>query len=119
MGEAKVEQRRIEPHDLAVDPGFGPGIGRLGASLNDGIEVGVDADLEPAAADCPPEPARDVHAIERQHAALLWIEPVEFLRLGAFRHWKDAGGIGPQQKLCRQTSHYDVAALQAGPNLRQ
>ena len=118
-------KKAVKPVSGTVTSGYGP---RWGTHHN-GVDIankigtpiyavtdGVVLESGPASGFSAAEPAGNMQAVERQHAALLRVEPVEFFRFGAFRHGKDAGGIGPQQKLCRQTSHYDVVVSRSGSN---
>ena len=74
---------------------------RLGAAVDHRVEVAVDGDLEAVRAHGAREPRRDVEALERNDAALVRLDPIERRVVGAFRHRKDAAGIGLEQHLRR------------------
>ena len=98
MGEAHFMQPDVKPFDRRVDPGFlAPRRGQ-GAGANDLPEGRVAAHLEVAASQAPPETPRYMEVVERQDAAAIRIDPVDLLRVAAFGHWKDADGVGPEQK---------------------
>ena len=46
-----------------------------------------------------------MHAVERQDAAPLRLDPIERVVFGALRHWEDAAGIGLEQHLRRDLDH--------------
>ena len=81
----------------------------------------VDLHLEAAAADGAGKPPRHMHAVERQDAAPLRLDPIERVVLGALGHGKDAAGIGLEQHLRRDLDHDVVdrghADLPAGVGL--
>jgi len=93
------EERRVEPHDLAVDPGIRPFIACLGAGADDVFEGMVAADLEKPLAHHAAQPARHVEGVERQNPAAARIDPEQFQVVGGFRHRKNPGGISPDEKL--------------------
>ena len=63
---AAGEERRVEPHDLVVDPGRRARFAGLGAAPHHRLEGGVAADLEAALAQHAPQPARHMKRVERQ-----------------------------------------------------
>src|SRR5208283_2566880 len=86
MRMTHLEQFAIEAHDLVVDPGFLA----LGASTHDRFERAVGGDPEPIRAHSLGETARDDKTVERKDAALMRLDPEQFLGLAALGHRKDA-----------------------------
>src|SRR5207244_3356578 len=72
---ATPEERRIEPHDLVIDPGRRAGFAGFGAAADDRREFGVDAHLEAAPAQDALQAARHVERLERQDAAPGRVDP--------------------------------------------
>ena len=85
----------IERADLRIYPRLRP----VGAGVDHGVEGGVDADLERAGAEGARETPRDAQIIEGQDSAPVRVEPEDAGRVGRFRHRKNAGRVGPQQKI--------------------
>src|SRR5512132_978244 len=113
------EQLGIEVADAAIDPGAAPPGPRCGAAVDHGVKIVVDFDLEAAPLDGAGKPSRYMHAVERQDAAALGLDPVKGVIVGAFRHGKDAAGIGLEQHLRRDLDHDVVdgghGSLETGP----
>ncbi len=106
---AELEQIAIERADAGVDPG-GAAAGALGgAAGDDAVVVSVDGDGELGSAHRLRQPARDVHALERQNSAMLRLYPIKRRIVCAFSHGEDAAAIGLQQDLRRDLDH-DVVA---------
>src|SRR5579862_3162508 len=97
MSAATREQRAIEEADLRVDPGL---VARR-ASRDHRGEIAVDSDAETVGAHRLGEAARDFHPVEREYAALLWIDPEQGRRFGALGHREKADRIGPDQNIGR------------------
>ncbi len=105
MTETELEELAVEGADALVDPGGAAPRFRFGAGRDDAVEIGIDPDLEMTAADGALQPARDMEGIERDDAAPLGVDPVKRVVIGAFRHGKDAGGIGLEQDLRGDGAH--------------
>ena len=86
-----------------------PGTG-CGAAVDDGIEIAVDHDGEAVGAHGARQAVRHVEAIERNDAAPFRFDPIERRIVGAFRHGKDAAGIGLEQHLRRDVDECGFAA---------
>src|SRR3984893_10781908 len=85
---AGIEELAIEKSNPAVDPClFASSMGD-GASVDHGIEIAIDSDLETIGADCFGEALRYDQAIERENAAHFRIDPEKILVAGALRHRK-------------------------------
>ena len=107
-------ERAVDAADAAVDPGAGAaGLG-LGAAVDHRLEVAVDADREGRGAHGARQPPRHVEALERDDAAHLRLDPVERGIVGAFRHRKDAAGIGLEQHFRRDLDEGVFAAGHGG-----
>ena len=76
MTMAEGEEVGIEVADAAIDPGAPPSGPRRRAAVDHSVEIVVDPDLEAALPDGAGEPARHMHAVERQDAAPLGLDPV-------------------------------------------
>src|SRR3984893_2767353 len=85
---AGIEELAIEQSNPAIDPClFASSMGD-GASVDHGIEIAIDSDLETIGADCLGEAVRYDQAIERENAAHFRIDPEKILVEGALRHRK-------------------------------
>jgi hypothetical protein len=69
------------------------------------LEIPIDAHLEAAFADGAGQPLRYMHAVERQDAAPLGLDPIKRVVLGALGHGEDAASIGLEQHLRRDLDH--------------
>ena len=100
----------VEGADTAVDPcRLAPR--RLGCASGDNLaKRRVDADFEPPLADFLPERARDMELVERKDAALLRLDPVERIVIGALGHRKDSRRIGLEQDLWCDRRHQPLRA---------
>src|SRR5258706_15951717 len=107
----------VEYPDTFVDPGARAARPRLGAGVDDGIEIVVDANDEWIGAHGARKPAGQMEAVERNDAAPLRLNPVQSRILGAFRHWEDAAGIGLQQHFRRDLDKGGLAAGHVGTGL--
>src|SRR6516164_2821108 len=106
---AGIIEVTVERPNLAVDPGGAPaGPGRC-TTVEDTLKVGIDPDLEDAAADGTCKPSWHMHPVEGQDPALLWLDPVERRIIGALCHREDAAGIGLEEHLRRDLDN-DVVA---------
>src|SRR5262245_47576328 len=96
---AGTEEIAVEPADPAIDPGRATSRPRGGAAVDHGFEVVIDFDLVAALPHRAGEAAGNVHGGERQDAPLLRLDPIERGVIAAFRHRKDAAGVGLQEDL--------------------
>jgi hypothetical protein len=83
------------------------------ASVDHGIEIAIDSDLETIGADCLGEALRYDQAIERDNAAHFRIDPEKILVEGALRHRKQADGIGAEQNIA---GYFELVARMAHPS---
>src|SRR5271167_646367 len=93
------EERRVEMHDLVVDPRVRPLLARLRAGADDVFERAVAADLKNPPAHHPAQPARYVERVERQDPAAARIDPEELRVVGRFGHRENPGGIGAHENV--------------------
>ncbi|MNY59919.1 hypothetical protein D3C86_1964160 [compost metagenome] len=102
MRQAAREQLAVEPLDRSVDPGFRPSGAHGRAGLDDGVEGGVDADLECFGPNRAGQPARDVHAVQRQHAPAFRVDQEDALVLAGVRHGKNAALVAGDEIIDRE-----------------
>ena len=105
---AEAGEPGIEGADAAVDPGVVAAGFRLGAAVDHLAERLVDGDRETVRAHGAGQPGGDFQAVERDDAALFRLDPEQGRIVGAFRHRKDAAGIGAQQHLRRDLGLHGV-----------
>jgi hypothetical protein len=101
MRVAEAVQLREQPLDLGIDPGIVAPRHPRRAAGDDAGEIAVGRDLEGGGQDGAHEAARRVERIERQHAPLLRIEPIEAVAAPRLRHREQAGPIGAQHEFRR------------------
>ena len=85
---ANVEELAVEPFDPFVNPCLLSALAGSGATVDNGVKILVNSDLELAGANRLGEAFRHDEAVERKNAALLWVDPEQVWVLGAFGHWK-------------------------------
>ena len=101
MGVAQAVQFGEQPLDLGVDPGVLAPRRGFGAGGDDGGEVAVGAHLEAAGQHGAQQPARQMEAVQRQHPALLGVQPVEPVAPARLGHREQAGPVGAQHQVGR------------------
>ena len=100
QGGVRLDHPPIDPAQVVVGA-------RLGAGPDDRVEGGVAADLEPAAANLPPEIARDVERLEGNNPARVGAVPLDHARPGV-GHRKEPVAVCPQQGLGREDLRIEV-----------
>ncbi len=85
---ANVEELAVEPFDPFVNPGLLSALAGSGATVDYGVKILVNPDLELVGANRLCKALRYDEGVERKNAALLWVDPEQVWVLGAFRHWK-------------------------------
>src|SRR5690349_7487042 len=114
MAVAALMQLAVEVPDARVDPGAAAAGVRRRTAGDHRIEVAVDGYRETVRPHRAREPRGEVETVQREDAALRGLNPVETVVVGAFRHGKDAAGIGLEQDLGR---YFDGGAVAVGHGL--
>ena len=97
MRSAAPVQLGVQPADRPVDPAvLTTGSGSRAGVQNCG-EGGVDPHLERIAPDGPLEPAGNAEAVQRDDAALLWLDQEDPRVVTALAHREHSGGVAVQQ----------------------
>jgi len=83
-------QRRVELHDLFIDPTIRPAGAGFGTGLDHAQKSAIGADFEGLAPHRAAQAPRHVKSVEGQNAALFRVDPVQFPLMAALRHREHA-----------------------------
>src|SRR5262249_6795389 len=115
MAMADVMQFAIKRADARIDPGPRASGPRFGATSKHRIEIMIDADREHVRPHRARKPCWHVKSLERNDPAQFRFDPIERRIVGAFRHRKNAAGIGLEQYFRRNLDQRGFAASHATP----
>src|SRR5262249_21252389 len=115
---ADVVELAIKRADAPIDPGARTAGPRLGAAVDDGLEIAVANDGETLRPNGAGKSRRNVKAIERNDAAQLRLDPIERRIVGILGHRKNPTRIGLEQHFRRDLDMSGVAACHGAGKLR-
>jgi len=98
MGKAQIVEIAVGRLDLAVDPCRWPVVGHLRAFGDHARKVRVHRHPELFPPHGLGQRMRKMKAAQRQYRPLLWLHPVDFLRIPVVGHREHADGVGLQQQ---------------------
>src|SRR6478735_4652421 len=100
QGQHRLLELRVDPCLLAIR-----------ASGDDGSEIAVSRDFEPAGKDPAAQRPREVEGIERDDRPIARFDPEQLIRVPAVRHRENARGIALKQQAWVETTHKRIMRL--------
>ncbi len=126
MAVPNVVEAAIELADAHIDPGARSPRGGRGAAVDHAVEITIRNNGVALGFHQARKPRRDMETVERDHAALLGLDPVERRIFRALGHGKNPARIGLEQHLRRDfdrsgiaTGHQAADRFEGIPNRRR
>src|SRR5580704_9058433 len=97
MAIAALVELAIQLVNAGIDPGAATSRHRLGAAVDDCVEVAIDGHGEIVGAHGTRQAGGNVKTVQRNNSALFRFYPIECWIVGTFRHREYPAGIGLEQ----------------------